>query len=414
MLMRRVFVKTFGCQMNEADSQEMLQALFARGFARTEKLSQADMVLLNTCTVREHAEHRAVSYIGRLKSWKKLRPGRIVIVAGCAAQRMQDTLKKNYPHVDIVAGAKSIERFPEILDERISGLSIGPVPARKSPLLAYVTVMRGCGCNCAYCIVPQVRGEVKSRPAADVLGEIADKVKNGAREVMLLGQTVNAYRDGATTFPVLLEKACAVKGLARLRFMSPHPIFITPELVRVMAENKVMAKHLHLPAQSGSDRVLALMKRGYTRAQYLEKISALRHAMPDIAISTDFIVGFPTETENDFEDTLSLAAECGVSFAYCFKYSPRSNTAAAAMGDNVPEDVKEKRLERLLEVVRKTAADETEKLRGTVQEILLESPNRGRTSSNFWAETDRTGEAGTLVRAEIDTVGGKLKARIVL
>jgi tRNA-2-methylthio-N6-dimethylallyladenosine synthase len=402
---KKVFVQTFGCQMNEADSEEMLSALMARGYMPAASLREADAVLINTCTVRDHAEHRALSYIGRLAKWKsncKTR-NRIVIVAGCAAQRLGRKLTQQFPHVDIVAGAKLISSFPELLDN--AGLKRdGDAPGATAPLCAYVTIMRGCNCDCAYCIVPSVRGPAVFRDPQEIYDEAAAKTAAGAKEIILLGQTVNSYRHpDCKDFAALLALLHGIPGLARLRFMSPHPLFVTPGLVEAYASLPKLAHHIHLPVQSGSDRILTLMKRGYTRAKFLQIAQALRRVVPAIAISTDFIVGFPTETGADFEQSLSLVDEAGISAAYCFKYSPRQGTQSCAMEGELSRQEMEGRLGRLLERTRASARRQMEAFAGRTVEVLMENQRSGRTSENFWVGLQGAAP-GDFIKAKVTAI----------
>ena len=316
--------------MNLADSEEMFAQLSARGFEQTDILEEADAVLINTCTVRDHAEHRAVSFLGRLGAWKREKPGRRIIFAGCAAQRLGNQLKKQFPFLDILSGAKGIEYFGDTLDQ--SGFFPPTSPAGEplsAGLTGYVTIMRGCNFACTYCIVPSVRGPIKCLSHETILEQVRAKANAGAKEIMLLGQTVNAYQDGSVSFADLLNKTSEIPGVERVRFTSPHPIYFTPPFLAAIKDNPKIARHVHMPAQSGSSKVLAEMKRGYTREILLEKIHALKEV--GFQISTDLIVGFPTETEDDFEQTLTLVDKAGFSTAYCYKYSPRQGTPAAQM-----------------------------------------------------------------------------------
>lgn len=404
--MKKVFIQTYGCQMNTADSEEMFSHLAARGMAYTDHLEEADVVLVNTCTVRDHAEHRAVSFLGRLGAWKKERPGRRVIFAGCAAQRLGEKLKKHYPFLDILSGAKDIERFGDTLDK--SGLFPAETPqgeALKPGLTGYVTIMRGCNFACTYCIVPTVRGPIQCLPAEEILNNVRQKVAQGAKEIMLLGQTVNAYADGQTTFADLLNRVSEIPGVLRVRFTSPHPIYFTPAFVEAVKNNPKIARHVHLPAQSGSSKVLAEMKRGYTRETLLEKIRALKSI--GMNVSTDLIVAFPTETEDDFKETLSLVEEAGFSAAFCYKYSPRAGTPAALMTLH-PDKVLEERLDILLNRVRGLAERAYQAQVGTEQEVLMESENKGRSSGNFWVKTNKNYPVGSLVKVSIEKADGTL------
>lgn len=404
--MKKVFIQTYGCQMNIADSEEMFSHLAARGMTTTDNLEEADVVLINTCTVRDHAEHRAVSFLGRLGAWKKERPGRRVIFAGCAAQRLGEKLKKHYPFLDILSGAKNIENFGDTLEK--SGLFPPSTPQGeplKPGLTGYVTIMRGCNFACTYCIVPTVRGPIKCLPQEEILEAVRRKAGQGAKEIMLLGQTVNAYTDGKTSFADLLNRASEVPGIERVRFTSPHPIYFTPAFLEAVKDNPKIARHVHLPAQSGSSKVLAEMKRGYTRETLLEKIRALKDI--GMNISTDLIVGFPTETQEDFEQTLTLVEEAGFSAAFCYKYSPRQGTPAALMTLH-PDKVLEERLDILLNRVRGLAERAYQGQIGTEQEVLMESENKGRSSGNFWVKTNKNYPAGSIVKVNIEKADGTL------
>jgi len=385
--------------MNEADSAEMFTHLAARGAEITENLDEADAVLINTCTVREHAEHKAVSFLGRLSKWKRKNPRRVIIFAGCAAERLGNQLKKKFPYLNIVSGAKAIEQFPQTLDK--SGL-FSPAQTvadgKQSALLEYVTIMRGCDFSCTYCIVPSVRGSVKCLAPETILDEVAQKAANGTREVTLLGQTVNAYRSGETSFAQLLDRVSQVEGIERVRFTSPHPIYFTQEFLDVAKRNSKIARHVHLPVQSGSDKVLKEMKRGYTRELFLEKVRALKAC--GFTVSTDIIVGFPTETEADFQDTLSLVDEAGFMAAYCFKYSPRQGTPAAQL-KLLSQNLLEQRLDILLNKVKGLSEEIYRAQVGTVQEVLMEEVSKGRTSGNLWVQTTGKHPVGSIVKTEI-------------
>ena len=404
--MNKVFIQTYGCQMNVADSDEMFAHLAARGAELTDKLEEADTVLINTCTVRDHAEHRAVSFLGRLAAWKKEKPGRVIIFAGCAAQRLGEALQKKYPFLDILSGAKGIEHFAQTLDK--SGLFSHQDHPGQTPapgLTGYVTIMRGCNFACTYCIVPSVRGPIKCLPVDDILQDAARKAAAGAKEIMLLGQTVNAYRDGDVSFADLLNRVSEVPGVERVRFTSPHPIYFTPQFLAAVKDNPKIARHIHLPVQSGSTKVLQEMKRGYTREVFLDKIHALRAC--GFNISTDIIVGFPTETEEDFRQTLSLVDEVKFFIAYCYKYSPRQGTPAAEM-KQLEQKVLEERLDILLNKVRGLSDAAYLTQVGTVQEVLMETPHKGRSSGNFWVKTSKAHPVGSLIRTEIERADGTL------
>ena len=407
----KLHVISFGCQMSVADGEEMARPLLARGFRPTARLDEADAVIVNTCTVRQQAEDRAVSQLGRLKSWKAERRERILIVAGCAAERLGGWIRERFPHVDLVVGARSIEQYPEILEEALrerfdwgrdnDGAWEAAFP-EPSPAGAFVTVMRGCNYACTYCIVPAVRGPELYRPFDTVLTEVRRRVAGGAREVTLLGQTVNSWRDAAgRDFADLLRAVDRVPGLARLRFMSPHPYYLTERMMRALAECPTAAPHLHLPAQSGSDPLLKAMRRNYTAAGYLEKAAALRSLIPGLALSTDFIAGFPGETEADFRRTLEFIADGDFCAAYCFRFSPRKGTPAADLADQVPEPVKEERLARLLALTEAGTRRHLDAMAGKRVTVLLETATDGRTQFHFRVRLDAPGRPGDLVEAVV-------------
>lgn len=397
----KIYTHTLGCQMNAADSEEMTQHFIRRGCLTTDSPEDADVILLNTCTVRQHAEDKALSFIGRLKPWKKNRSNRMIVVAGCAAERLKKTLRSRFPHVDLIVGAKSIEDFPKLVDDYFAQnesfnwfkesddafLASETRPAGQPFVLghenefAFVTIMRGCNYSCSYCIVPHVRGRETYRPIQDVLAEIQWKVEHGAKAVMLLGQTVNSYWYKETIadcrlriadlkslntkseilnpklfdFSDLLLEVEKISGVEKIKFMSPHPHYMSDKLIQTLSQCKKISSEIHLPVQSGSNKILQRMKRNYTREEYLSIVSKLRNAVPGLQLGTDFIVGFPGETEEDFQQTLSLVEQVQFGAAYCFKYSPRKGTESAQLPDDVPLEVKEERLEQLLQKVRPTS-----------------------------------------------------------
>lgn len=417
----RLHVVTLGCQMAVAEGEELAAPLKARGFAVTDDLEAADAFVLNTCTVREHAEHKALSLIGRLKEWKERRPERVLIVAGCAAERLGESLRTRFPHVDLVVGAKSIEDYPAVVEQalgaRFDMLAEGrqafgapddpAVPVGwGSPVSAHVTIMRGCNYSCSYCIVPHVRGRELYRPWDAILSESAAKVAAGARELVLLGQTVNSWKDGSgRRFPELLRAVGALPGLLRLRFESPHPYFMDASFVAALAATRQARGLLHMPLQSGDDRILGLMRRNYGAASFLEKAAGIRAAMPEIEFSTDLIVGFPSETEAEFERTLEAVAAFKPAWSYTFKYSPREGTDAAGLADDVPADVKVARLARLERLCDALTAEALKARVGTVVEALDETGGFGREAAGF--KISWTGEKapGRLVRVRVTHAG---------
>ena len=412
---RRVCIITFGCQMNEADSEGIAAAFRRRGYSLTDELKTADAVVVNTCTVRQKAEDKAISQIGRLRVWKEKHPEGKIFVVGCAAQKLGGkNLKSRFPFVDEVVGAKAIESFEDALIAQLGPSPEGETSHQniyRSPQTAYVTIMRGCSLKCSYCIVPAVRGPAVFLSPAAVLKDAADKIAAGAREIVLLGQTVNSYRHGRTTFSELLKEVLALPGLERLRFMSPHPLYYDAAFLKTLAKEPRLARHMHLPVQSGSDRILGLMRRGYTRGQYLDLIGRLREAAPGLAVSTDFIVGYPGETEADFEETLALVREARFSLAYCFKYSPRSDKPE--MAATISEAELEARLEKLLAAVKENSRLVLNERIGKIVEVLFEAENYGRSSENFAVRVKAGGATGSLrealvTGAEKNTLNGKL------
>ncbi|MEK7389977.1 MAG: tRNA (N6-isopentenyl adenosine(37)-C2)-methylthiotransferase MiaB [Elusimicrobiota bacterium] len=417
----RLHVVTFGCQMSAADAGELSAPLTDRGFIPVADSAHADAIVLNTCTVRQHAEDKAMSFIGRLKKWKSVDPSRVLIVAGCAAERLGPGIQRRFPHVDLVVGAKSIDDYPVIVEnvlaDRFNALEetrrnfspeTGPpeVPAGwSSPCCAFVTIMRGCNYSCSYCIVPAVRGREIYRPIETILKETRARAAAGAKEITLLGQTVNSYRvhDGTRTirFPELLRRVGSIEGIERVRFESPHPYFLDDALIAAMAETPTVCEQMHLPAQSGSDRLLKIMRRNYDAGLFLEKAARLRAAIADVEVSTDIIVGFPSESEDDFKRTLDLVEALRPSWSYTFKYSPREGTEAASMDDDVPPDVKEDRLQRLNSLCDALTEDALKARRGRVVEVLDEQGGFGRTRDGFKVSWDHDGPPGGLVAVRI-------------
>jgi tRNA-2-methylthio-N6-dimethylallyladenosine synthase len=388
--------------MSTADSSEMAQSFLNRGFASGDSLETADAVVVSTCTVREHAENRALSFIGRLKVWKKKNPKRLLIVAGCAAERLGSQIRARFPHVDLVIGAKSIENFSKIIEEALSNKfdllkedvanfkdksNLAIATGASGRTCDFVTIMRGCNYSCSYCIVPLVRGRERYRPVEEIINDVKSKVAQGVKEIMLLGQTVNSYQADyqgkSVRFPDLLRLLDDIQGLLRLRFMSPHPHYVTKDMISAIKDCPSVCEYLHLPLQSGSDRILKLMRRNYSKNIFLDKVRALRKEIPGIVLSTDIIVGFPTETEADFEETLSFLKEFRPAWIYSFKYSLRPGTPCASEPDDVPTPVKEKRLARLMELARELGREPLKDKIGQTVEVLEESENFGRTRDGF-------------------------------
>jgi len=392
--------------MNEADT-ELMRGKFAEiGFGTARCLEEADTAVINTCTVRQKAEDKAVSEIGRLKSWKNRNSDRVLIITGCAAQRLgYKKIKSRFPFVDKVIGAKNIASFGELIKDfyavkyAAGDPELDIIPTGKSPVSEYITVMRGCSHRCSYCIVPSVRGPAEFIPAAEIIKEAEGKIAAGASELVLLGQTVNAYRTPEATFTQLLGKLLEIKELKRLRFMSPHPLYFDEDFTGLLRDNTRLARHIHLPVQSGSDRILKLMRRGYTREKYLRLLDKLRAAAPGLTVSTDFIVGYPGETREEFEESVSLVKEADFSLAFCFKYSPR--TDRPEMAPDISREEMEDRLAELLEAVKKNSSLVLHQRIGKIEEVLFETENRGRTSTDFTVKVAETVSSGTLRQAEI-------------
>ncbi len=386
---KKVYIKTFGCQMNVADSEQMAQVL-AQNYVLTDRPEEADLYLVNTCAIRKKSEEKVRSLLGSLKALKQKRPQMLLGVGGCVAQQEGDRLLKAVPHLDLVFGTHGIYRLPELVHRASrrrevdvalrDGFPSAP-PRRWQPgaVQALVTIMQGCDNYCAFCVVPYVRGRESSRPPAEVVAEVQDFLAAGGKEVTLLGQNVNSYGRGLdepVTFAELLRRLAELPGLARLRFATSHPKDLSDEIIGLFGELQPLCEHLHLPVQSGSDRILAAMNRAYTREQYLEKVEKLRRVLPGISLSTDLIVGFPGETEADFQQTLDLVQEAAFHQAYCFKYSPRPQTKAASLPDQVPEEVKGERLTRLLDLQNRLILEAHQNLVGQTREVLVEGGSK--------------------------------------
>ena len=387
---RGVYIETFGCQMNEVDSARMIALLGAEEYRPVSSLSDADLVLLNTCSIREKADQKFYSALGLLRRWKRGRRGRLVAVGGCLAQQEGTALKRRAPHVDIVFGTHSIARLPELV--RLAQRDGAPVSTELSgdtshwDVLPYVaggsasamvTIMQGCDNYCAYCIVPFVRGAEISRPSADIMAEIRELARRGVCEVVLLGQNVNSYgkKEGEIAFPALLRGISRVPGIRRIRFLTSHPRDLTGETIRLFSEIESLCPGIHLPLQSGSERILSAMGRGYTRGEYLDRVRDLRRARPGIAFSSDFIVGFPGETESDFRETLAVMDDVRYDSAFSFRFSPRPGTRAAEMAASVPPDEASERLYRLQELQDRHTRERLDACVGKEMEVLAEGPS---------------------------------------
>jgi len=404
---KKVFIKTFGCQMNEYDSDKMADVLHAaQGYEQTADLEQADLILFNTCSVREKAQEKVFSDLGRVKHLKAR--GVKIGVGGCVASQEGEAIIARAPFVDIVFGPQTLHRLPEMLAQRelqqrpqvdISFPEIEKFdhlpPARVEGASAFVSIMEGCSKYCSYCVVPYTRGEEVNRPLDDVLVEVAGLAEQGVREITLLGQNVNAYRGkmGDTTeiadFALLIEYVAEIPGIERIRYTTSHPNEFTPRLIEAYAKVPQLVSHLHLPVQHGSDRILMAMKRGYTAMEYKSTIRKLRAIRPQLALSSDFIVGFPGETDQDFDKMMKLIDDVGFDASFSFIFSPRPGTPAAALHDDTPHAVKLARLQRLQRTIDDNVRRLSEALLGSTQRVLVEGPSRknadelmGRTDCN--------------------------------
>jgi tRNA-2-methylthio-N6-dimethylallyladenosine synthase len=405
---RSVYIKTFGCQMNEYDSARLVDALRAEcGLAPVDEPEQADVLLLNTCSVREKAQEKVFSQLGMWKPLKEKNPALVIGVGGCVASQEGDAIRQRAPYVDLVFGPQTLHRLPAMLKEvwaehhavvdvsfpEIEKFDRLPEPRAEGPM-AYVSVMEGCSKFCTFCIVPYTRGAEVSRPFDDVIAEVAGLAAQGVREVNLLGQNVNAYRgrmhDGEIAdLALLIHYVAAIDGIERIRYTTSHPVEMSDSLIQAYAEVPKLVSFLHLPLQSGSDRILALMKRGHTTLEYKSIIRRLREARPDICISSDFIVGFPGETEEDFQATLRMVEEIGFDHSFSFIYSQRPGTPAADLPDDVSLEAKKERLARLQQLINSNAQRISRQMVGTVQRVLVDGPSRknplelsGRTENN--------------------------------
>jgi tRNA-2-methylthio-N6-dimethylallyladenosine synthase len=383
----RVYLETYGCQMNIADSQTVTAILRRAGYLTTANASEADVILLNTCAIREHAEERVLGRLGDLARLKTAHPRRKLGLLGCMAQHNRAVLLEKAPWLDLVAGPDSYRRLPEMLanagfdsmvDVRLDRTETyaDVSPEYDNGVRAYVTVMRGCDKFCAFCVVPYVRGRERSIPARDLIREVRQLAARGVKEVVLLGQTVNAYHYEQVRFGDLLRQVAAVDGIERIRFTSPHPIDMTPDVIEAMACEPKVQPYLHLPVQSGSNRVLAAMGRGYTTDEYLTLVERLRSAIPDLALSTDIIVGFHGEDEDDFASTLRLMRTIGFDSAFMFKYSVREHTRAFKLGDTVNEPEKSRRLAEVIKLQETMSLERNRALVGREFQVLVEGPAR--------------------------------------
>src|SRR3954453_5331058 len=420
--MRRYHVTTFGCQMNAHDSERIKGLLEELGLGEAPSQEDADVLVFNTCTIREKPDTRLAAYLGNARVLEERDPERVIAVGGCYAEAQRERIFERYPFIDVAFGPGSIPHLAEWLGAGGEGVAqgsfgiaeerafAGRLPRHQQRRFqAWVQISMGCNSVCSYCIVPAVRGREVSRRPGEILAEIEALAREGVREVTLLGQNVNSYgRDVGSDFAELLRAVDAVDGIERIRFTSPHPKDFRAPVIEAMAECAAVCEHAHLPLQSGSTRVLKAMRRTYSRERYLKLVGELRGAIPDLALSTDIIVGFPGETENDFRETLEVVEEVGFDSAFTFVYSPRVGTEAASLPDQVPEEVKRQRIERLVEAVHAWAGERNRERIGRMEEVLVEGSSRtdasllrGRTRRNTTVNFAGSAEPGELVQVEI-------------
>jgi tRNA-2-methylthio-N6-dimethylallyladenosine synthase len=419
---KRYHVTTFGCQMNEHDSERMRGMLESLGYRRAQERSEADLILFNTCSIRESADNRFTAHLGEAKRLKSEDPERIVGVGGCWAQSVKHEVFERFPFVDVAFGPGQIHKLAEFLTaDSLSAQGYfefedfsGHLPAsRERSFQAWLQISQGCNCVCSYCIVPSTRGREVSRDPDELMWEVEGLAVEGVREVTLLGQNVNSYgrdlpKQRRLSFALLLARLDAVEGVERVRYTSPHPKDMREDVIRAHAELPSLCEHIHLPLQSGSSPVLKRMRRTYDRDRYLDRVALIREHVPDCALTTDIIVGFPGETESDFEQTLSVVEEVGYDGAFTFVFSPRRGTAAATMEGQLPQRVKVERMERLVELVQRRARERAQRFVGRAMEVLVEGPSRtdpsrlrGRSRHNKTVNFEGTAAPGELVDVEI-------------
>ena len=421
---KRYHVTTFGCQMNEHDSERMKGMLDSLGFEECGERAEADLILFNTCSIRESADNRFIAHLGEAKRLKGEDPERLVGVGGCWAQSVKEEVFARFPFVDVAFGPGQIHRLAEFLtSDSLTAQGYfefedfsGHLPTkRERDFQAWVQISQGCNCVCSYCIVPSTRGREVSRPPGELVAEIEVLAGDGVREVTLLGQNVNSYgrdlpKDDRVAFAELLRRVDAVPGIERIRYTSPHPKDMREDVIRAHAECAAVCEHIHLPQQAGSSRILKAMRRTYDRRRYLDRVAQIREHLPDCALTTDIIVGFPGETEDDFTETLEVVDEVGFDGAFTFVFSPRRGTPAAELDGQLPHAVKVERMERLVELVQRRADQRGQRFVGREMEVLVEGESRtdptrrrGRTRHNKTVNFDGLAAAGELVRVEIES-----------
>jgi tRNA-2-methylthio-N6-dimethylallyladenosine synthase len=440
--MKKLYIQTYGCQMNQYDSERIAQVMGRANYTLTDEPANADLILLNTCSVRDKAEQKVYSALGSWREIKRQKSSVIIGVGGCVAQQEGDRLLKRVPHLDLVFGTHNIHKLPDMI-EQVQSSHARPVeiafyrdpsymedPHGRTHVRgakAFVTIMQGCNKVCSFCIVPHVRGREVSRPSEKILAEIKSLAAQGVKEVMLLGQNVNSYgkiSTGEIHFAKLLQRIDAIEGLSRIRFTTSHPQDLSPDLIEAYATLNKLCEHLHLPVQSGSDSVLLRMRRGYSRSEYLDRIDRLRQRRPEVALSTDIIVGFPGETDDDFERTLELLGQVEYDEIYSFMYSPRTQTVSAKLyNDDVPQEKKKERLKQVQDVQQEISLRKNKEKIGRIEEVLIDGLSRnkaqvmGRTRTNRIVNViGRENLIGEMVNARIiaatvNSLVGELTAR---
>jgi tRNA-2-methylthio-N6-dimethylallyladenosine synthase len=418
---RKIYIETYGCQMNVADTEIVNGILMEQGYELSTEVDSADAIFMNTCAIRDNAEQRIYGRLSNFEHLKKRNPHLVVGILGCMAERLRKNLLESNSILDIVCGPDEYRRLPELIDQAFEGekgirtqLSRVEtyddiVPLRTEGISAWVSVMRGCDKFCTFCVVPFTRGRERSRPLTGVLREVEELLERGFREVTLLGQNVNSYSDEHGDFADLLIAVADVDPALRVRFTTSHPQDMSDKLIRAIADHDNICSYIHLPFQSGSDRILDLMNRTYTRAHYLDLVARIKQTIPGVALSTDVIAGFPTETDTDHRDTLSLMEEVRFDGAYMFKYSPRENTKAWKMGDDIPDEVKGRRLEEIIELQRRISLEVNRNAVGRTESILLEGPSK-RSEAEWIGRTD-TNKSVIVAKGDFST-GDYVNVRI--
>ncbi|MEW6001968.1 MAG: tRNA (N6-isopentenyl adenosine(37)-C2)-methylthiotransferase MiaB [Nitrospirota bacterium] len=416
-MLKTVYIRTFGCQMNVHDSEKMLGILQEEGYSQSPDPRGADLIIFNTCSIRQKAEQKFYSELGKAKAYKKRKPGIKIAVAGCIAQQEGKNILRKAPYVDFIFGPQNIHKLPDILSRAASpvatddnpGIATTDLPVKRGEgVKAWVTIMYGCNNFCSYCVVPYTRGWERSRPSDNIYSEVAELSERGYKEITLLGQNVNSYRS-ETDFPGLLRKLDRIRGIERIRFVTSHPRDLSAELISAMADLSKVCEHIHLPLQSGSSKILELMNRGYTYEDYLRKVSNLRREIPGVSITSDIIAGFPGETEDDHMLTVKALKEIEFDGIFVFKFSPRPGTKAAAMSAHLSETVKSERLTEILKIQDEITTQRNRSLEGTIQEVLIEGVSEsdekkitGRTRTNKIVNIPEIDvERGTLLHVEI-------------